>query len=179
LNAPVADPLAGLPEPAAGAPGFSDLSVGTYNALSCLNGLYRVTGSGNIDVKNTCPGATAFTFVVDAGMGGPPGLKAPYEQVPPTTGTYAGISLFFAHGNDSLIEWNGNEHSSATYHGTVYAPDGHVEWGGNIDVLIDGQVIAQDYYLHGGGGDKNLGFAVNPPDDVAPIRFDDDLGLEL
>jgi Flp pilus assembly protein TadG len=180
MSGPVEDPLAGLPEPAATDTAFTHLSVSQYNALTCLDGLYRVHDVGNIQVKSTCTGATAFTFLVQAGVGGPPNLKDPYEQFAPTSGTYAGISMFLARDNDSVIEWNGNAKSSATYHGTVYAPAATVEWGGNIDILIEGgQVIAHDYVLKGGGGDKNLGFYVVPPAEVPPVPTDDDIGLEL
>ena len=180
MSGPVADPLLGLPEPSASDPTFTHLSVSQYNALPCLDGHYRVHDAGSIKVKSTCVGATAFTFLVQAGVGGPPHLKDPYEQFAPTTGPYAGISLFLARDNDSIIEWNGNASSSATYHGSVYGPAATVDWGGNIDILIDGgQVIAHDYVLKGGGGSKNLGFFVVPPPGVPPIPTDDDIGLEL
>ena len=180
MSGPIEDPLLGLPEPGGSDPAFTHLSVSQYNALPCLDGHYRVHDAGNIKVKSTCAGATAFTFLVQAGVGGPPNLKDPYEQWAPASGTYAGISLFLARDNDSVIEWNGNASSSATYHGTVYAPAATVDWGGNIDVLIDGgQVIAHDYLLRGGGGSKNLGFTVVPPPGVPPVPTDDDIGLEL
>lgn len=180
MSGPIEDPLLGLPEPSASDPSFIHLSVSQYNALGCLDGHYRVHDAGSIKVKSTCPGATAFTFLVQAGVGGPPHLKDAFEQRAPASGTYAGISLFLARSNASVIEWNGNAHSSATYRGTVYAPAATVEWGGNIDVLVDGgQVIAHDYVLKGGGGSKNLGFMVVPPPGVPPIPTDDDIGLEL
>ncbi len=177
MSGPVTDPLASLPEPTASDPTFTHVTVSAYNALSCLDGLYRVTGTGTVTVKSTCAGKTAFTFLVQAGLGG--NLKDEFEQTAPATGTYKGISLFMARNNASTIEWNGNSHASALYNGTVYAPAGSVDWGGNIDVMVNGQVIAQDFLLHGGGGPKNWGFAVNPPTDVVPVHFDDDIGLEL
>lgn len=177
LTAPIGDPFAGLPEPGATAPGFQHVTVAQYNALPCLDGHYRVTGTGNVVVKGTCPGATSFTFLVSAGLSD--NVKTVFDQHPPTSGPYAGISLFVARGNTSTISWNGNAHSAVTYHGTVYAPDAHIDWGGNIDVLVYGQVIARSYNLHGGGGPKNLGFKVVPPADVPPVQLADDIGLEL
>lgn len=60
----------------------------------------------------------------------------------------------------------------------MYAPAGGVDWGGNIEVMVNGQVIAQTFVLKGGGGPKNEGFVVNPPTDVLPVTFEDDIGLE-
>ncbi len=178
ISGPIPDPYSSLPEPLAGASGFHHLSVSAYNDLDCLDGHYRVTGTGDIELKPTCAGATAFTFLVSAGVGS--NLKTELEQFAPTSGTYRGISLFLARSNSSTIEWNGNAHSAMTYHGTVYAPAARIDWGGNIDVFIDGgQVIANDYVLKGGGGPKNLGFKVVPPPGVPPVPIADDIGLEL
>jgi hypothetical protein len=176
MPGPVADPLGGLAEPTASEAGFNHVTVAQYNALSCLDGMYRVTGAADIQVKSSCTGKTAFTFLVQAGVGG--NLKDPYVQNAPTTGTYRGISLFLGRTNTSTIEWNGNSQASATYNGTVYAPAGGVDWGGNIQVFVNGQVIAQTFVLKGGGGPKNEGLVVNPPSDVQPLTFTDDIGLE-
>lgn len=176
MPGPATDPLLGLPQPTASEAGFNHVTVAQYNDLACLDGLYRVTGTADVVVKSTCPGKTAFTFLVQAGVGG--NLKDPYVQNAPTSGTYRGISLFLARDNPSTIEWNGNSKASATYNGTVYAPAGGVDWGGNIEVFVNGQMIAQTFVLKGGGGPKNEGLVVNPPSDVLPIVFADDIGLE-
>jgi hypothetical protein len=60
----------------------------------------------------------------------------------------------------------------------VYAPAGSIDWGGNIDVFITGQVIAQSFLLHGGGGPKNAGFVVNLPENPLEIELVPDIGLE-
>lgn len=176
LEMPIADPLLDLPEPSPSEAGFTHLTVNAYNDLTCLDGLYRVTGTGGIDVLPTCPGKTAFTYLVSAGVG--TNLKAEIAQAAPTSGVYEGVSLFLGRDNHSVIEWNGNSQSEITYGGTVYAPAGSIDWGGNIDVFVTGQVIAQSFLLHGGGGPKNAGFVVNVPGDVDEIELTPDIGLE-
>jgi hypothetical protein len=176
LELPVPDPLVDLPEPSPSDPAFIHVTVADYNALPCLDGLYRVIGTGGVDVLPTCPGGTTFTYLADAGVR--TNLKTVVRQQAPATGPYAGISLFLGRANESVIEWNGNSHSEIHYRGTVYAPAGSIDWGGNIDVFITGQVIAQRYLLHGGGGPKNAGFVVTLPDDPLPTEKIPDIGLE-
>jgi hypothetical protein len=176
LELPVPDPLADLPEPSSSEAGFTHLTVADYNALPCLDGLYRVRGTGGVDVLPTCPGETAFTYLADAGVR--TNLKTVIRQHAPAIGPYEGVSLFLGRSNDSVVQWNGNSHSEAHYRGTVYAPAGSIDWGGNIDVFITGQVIAQSFLLHGGGGPKNAGFVVNLPENPLEIELIPDIGLE-
>lgn len=179
LPGPVADPFASLPEPTATTPGFTNLTVSAYNKLSCLDGLYRVTGSTEMaEVIPTCPGKTSFTYLETAGLEPKTGIKSEITQIAPTTGTYAGIALFLGRSNPNGINWNGNSKGAAIYNGTVYAPNANIEWGGNIDVIINGQVIGRSFYLHGGGSEKNLGFVVNVPNTVPDIELVPDIGLE-
>jgi hypothetical protein len=176
LETPIPDPLADLPEPSPSEAGFTHLTATAYNQLTCLDGLYRVTGTEGIDVLPTCPGKTAFTYLASAGVR--TNLKEPIAQSAPTSGVYEGVSLFLGRDNHSVIEWNGNSQSEISYGGTVYAPAGYIDWGGNIDVFITGQVIAQSFLLHGGGGPKNAGFVVNVPGDVDEIELTPDIGLQ-
>jgi hypothetical protein len=176
LELPVPDPLADLPEPAPTDPTFTHLTVAAYNALPCLDGLYRVIGTGGVDVLPTCPGGTTFTYLAEAGVS--TNLKTIVRQQAPTTGPYAGISLFLGRSNESVVQWNGNSQAEIHYRGTVYVPAGSIDWGGNIDVFITGQVIAQRFLLHGGGGPKNAGFVVTLPDDPLPTEKVPDIGLE-
>ena len=178
ISAPVLDPLSGLVDPMTSPDwaSFQSFAGKDYNKLGCLNGLYYVTGTTNIDMIPTCSGATSFTYLVAAGVS--TNLKSEIDQVAPATGYYKGISLFLAHGNTSTVEWNGNNKGAAVYRGTVYAPDGQIDWGGNIDVEITGQVVAYTYLLHGGGGPKNEGFLVNVPSSTADIVLPADTGLQ-
>ncbi|MDX8527474.1 pilus assembly protein [Mesorhizobium sp. MSK_1335] len=61
------------------------------------------------------------------------------EQVnlsPPTSGPYAGITIFQAHGNTQALTLNGG--SGSVVNGFIYAPDAAITYAGNSDMNAQG-----------------------------------------
>jgi Putative Flp pilus-assembly TadE/G-like len=178
LSAAVNDPLASLPAPTIGGAGVTTLTTAAFNALPCLDGIYYVTGNpgDTVSLVKTCGNKTSMEYL-SGQIGINDSIKSPVALDPPTSGTYAGISIFFAHGNTSTINTTMTNKGSLTT-GTIYAPDGSINSpSGNVDVTVNGQVIVQSVTIKGGGGPKNTSFVVSPVAGTAPITADD-IGLE-
>ncbi|MDQ1402186.1 MAG: hypothetical protein QOG03_502 [Actinomycetota bacterium] len=175
LPSPVPDPLADLPDLTTGFGGVIQTTVASVSNLNCLDGIYYVTGTGTVPPIPTCVGKTAMLYLVSAGWGD--NVKTDIVMLPPATGPYKGVSVFIARGNTSVAWLSGNSKASVTM-GTLYGRDADVDWQGNIDWIVNGQVVANTYLLGGGGGSKNLGFVVNVPADAPDKFLDPDIGLE-
>ncbi|TIV92909.1 MAG: pilus assembly protein, partial [Mesorhizobium sp.] len=64
------------------------------------------------------------------------------EQVnlsPPTSGPYAGITIFQAHGNTQALTLNGGSGSMVS--GFIYAPDAPISYAGNSDMNAQGSCL--------------------------------------
>ncbi len=109
-------------------------------------------------------------------------LNSEITMDPPLTGPYAGISLFMERHSDNsantvgrVLSMNGNSHATVTT-GTLYAKDGVLgqrgnSTAGNIDWLVNGQVVVASILMSGGGGPKNGGLVVNVPADTPDLQI--------
>jgi hypothetical protein len=178
LSAPVGDPLAALAAPQSGAIGVTTKTTSAFNNLACLTGIYYVTGNpgDTVSLIPTCTGATSWEYL-SGQIAINDSTKSAIVLNPPTNGTYAGISIFLAHGNTSTINTAMNANGSLTS-GTIYAPDGSINAPhGNVDITINGQLIVQSITIKGGGGPKNTALQINPPAGTPSITTND-IGLE-
>lgn len=89
---------------------------------------------------------------------------------PPTTGTYAGISVYQVSSSDSKI--NG---TADFLLGTIYAPNAYYEFtgsGGGAEVNIEGMVVTDTAKISG-----TFEFNINVPEEAPEALPEDDFGL--
>lgn len=88
---------------------------------------------------------------------------------PPDSGPYAGVSVFQGRSNTSVSKITG---TTGTTVGTVYAPVGKLEVGGNSNWDIDGMLVAAELELFG-----NMNLGLTPPTNVSPALDEEVIGL--
>ncbi len=142
----VADPLASLPEPGTGGvptqtvqPGQTVLYPGYYQQGITLAGsknyvlqpgLYIVGGSGFAFIgSGSVQGYNVTLFLTDSA--GPLMLtgSGAVDFTPPTSGTYAGITVFQGRGNSNASQITGT--AGLDLQGTIYMPTGQITMTGS------------------------------------------------
>jgi Putative Flp pilus-assembly TadE/G-like len=199
--APTGDPLALVPEPARPAaalprtngggtspfggacqhtyhPGFyTTISVNSRN--SCFDpGLYYIeAGSATAEALGSNgssflhgQGVTFFIKRGDIRLNGSGSMRL----TPPTTGPYAGITIFQSRTNCAAAKINGNDASSI---GTIYLPCAHLDFQGNAGPtagdFVTGMVIADTIQITGNGT-----LTINAEEPAVVVPPEDDIGLE-
>jgi Flp pilus assembly protein TadG len=161
INAPpVQDPLAGLPTPAVPAapvgntssvinPGLYNNNFPTNRNVKLNPGLYYIRGgmtvNGNrtIDARATAGQGVVLYFETGTiDMGGNSKLLIN----PPTSGPYAGVSIFQARGNTASPDFGGTNSDVST--GTFYFPNAAVRLHGNPGTFAS-QLIADTLQTNG------------------------------
>jgi Flp pilus assembly protein TadG len=160
---PVEDPLGGLPTPAvppAGDPKKNPLEPGLYNnnfpskgTVRLKPGVYFIRGGistiGTIDARAT--GGQGVMLYFDTGSIDMRGSGTLLID-PPTSGPYAGVSIFQARGNTTTADFGGNPSDRST--GTFYFPNATVNLHGNPGTFAS-QLIA-DKLTTSGNVDLNI-----------------------
>jgi Flp pilus assembly protein TadG len=158
INAPpVEDPLGSLPPPAKpGAPVGNTPSVlnpGYYNnfptnrSVTLNPGIYWIDGGIDMTGNRTIDATAGCLLFFNTGgieLGGNSGLTIN----PPTSGPYAGISIYQARGNASPSTLQGTPGSSSS--GLFYFPSAKLTVAGNPTALAS-QVIADTLHVQGNG----------------------------
>ena len=154
---PSPDPLLQLAAPpATGLPTFAGQTIQGNNSITLNPGIYtgKLTIRGNSDVTFN-PGIYIFrngieisgnadvygSNVLIYNQGGELEFtgNTDVNLTPPTTGTYAGISIFQARNNNNAMTITGN--AGWSIQGTFYLPNANLELQGNIG-LIRSMIIA-------------------------------------
>jgi hypothetical protein len=153
---PVEDPLGGLPpppKPAPANPNANPLQPGYYNnnwpnrSVTLSPGIYWIDGGINMSGNRTINATAGVMLFFNTGsirMGGNTGLTIN----PPTSGTYAGISIYQRRGNTAQAELQGTPGAVST--GTFYFPSARLEIAGNPTSFAS-QVIADTLHIQGNG----------------------------
>ena len=98
--------------------------------------------SGGIMIYNA---STSSSDTLSLGGNG----NSQFNLTAPTSGTYAGISIFQNRSNAGTISMKGN--GSSTIQGTVYAPNATLSLSGNGSATVGSQLIVQDLSMNGNG----------------------------
>jgi hypothetical protein len=172
---PIPDPLAGVPEPTtAGMTNYGSITgPGTYSAghypgginfnggVAFLNpGIYYIGGPG-IDLTGSAlvQGNGVMLFLAETSRirtsGSGPGL----DIGGPTSGTYAGICIFYDRDNTTTCSISGG--GVFDVRGTMYMKSGHLEMDGDVDRRI-GRIIFNSQQLRGNGRYIITGEGVRP-----------------
>jgi hypothetical protein len=148
---PSFDPLAGVTPPAYTAcqliPGGKavTLSPGTYcnkdwgGNITLNPGVYILRG---IDIKlggNASLTGSGVTIFLMEGSQFTANANNVVKLSPPTSGDYAGITIFQDHGNTSPLTINGTSGSQVS--GFIYAPDAPITFTGNSDMTASGECL--------------------------------------
>ncbi|MDZ7677929.1 MAG: hypothetical protein U5K29_05225 [Acidimicrobiales bacterium] len=184
-------PLRTCPSSGGGPPGPRVMEPGRY--VNCGNtppgtlvlrpGLYYMDGSFTVNSNtqvicaNTgtptsvphgegCDGVTFFIAAGSSQFNGTSNLYIP----PPSTGPYAGISIFQHPNNTSTLTVNGTSDFSEI--GSIYAPAGKVDFSGNGQINVNGIVVSSLVELNG-----NFDLTINVPDDADEYEPEDIMGL--
>jgi len=189
---PIGDPLGDLPHPPLPT---TTSSCASGNGTTCSPGRYNSKkdfggGQGTITLQ---PGIHYFRNGVDfrnksVVVAGPPSPdtgngvllfiesgvldmqgNGTVELTPPDLGDYAGISIYQGRSNTGTSKITGNTEKNM---GTVYAPVGRLEIGGNARRNIDGMLIADSLYMFG-----NMDLNLVPPMDISPVMPEEVIGL--
>lgn len=170
INAPpVEDPLGSLPPPAKPAPPVGNtasvLNQGYYNnnfptnrSVTLNPGIYWIDGGINMTGNRTITATSGVMIYLNTGsinLGGNSSLTIN----PPTTGQYAGISIYQARGNTTESTLQGNPGATST--GTLYFPSAKVTVAGN-PTSIGSQLIADTLHVQG-NGQLNINYNGNFP----------------
>lgn len=164
LNAPPSpDPLIGMQAPPTGTtqsgkgpninPGYYANGLPSGN-LVLAPGVYYVDGGINLTGNNTMDASSGVTIYLNSGgftMGG----NTSFTINPPTSGPYAGISIFQARGNASADTFHGTPGSTST--GTFYIPSAAVALNGTPNSFAS-QLIANTVSI---SGNATLGINYN------------------
>ncbi len=140
---------------------YSGLRIqGNLNEIRMHPGLYCLSGdfsanNGKISIIGTASeGVTLYFTDGDFDLAGSVtvNLRAPTEGSTGTPPAIPGMLIFFAEGHDGGIFLRGTSDSS--YEGTVFAPDGSVDLGGNSSTIggFFTQVIADTVRIFGDPG---------------------------
>jgi hypothetical protein len=158
----VPDPLASLPEPTtAGMPDYGGISgPGTYapgyypggirstgGTASLQPGVYFVGRAGGIDLSGSgsVAGEHVMLFVESGGdirVTGP----AAIQLTPPSSGTYAGVSVFMGRSGGASADIGGN--ASLSIDGAFYVPNGEMRIHGDVNATV-GQFLVDTLRLDG------------------------------
>lgn len=153
LTQPAADPLANLPAPDINSmpirrypAGTSNIEPGYYPKglpdkanLILSPGVYAINGT----VSQNLTGTGVMLYLVDSTMDYQGG--GTMTITPPTSGVYAGLSVFQARGNKTSCTCYGNSQSIL---GTIYMPSANLEMRGTADNFST-QLIANTMVLRG------------------------------
>ena len=175
-NSPVLpDPLAALPQPTTSGmtdrggitgpgtyfEGYYPLGIDFNNGVAFLNpGVYFI-GGGGIDLTGDAllQGSEIMLFIDNGSeiriAGNSPGM----DIGAPTSGTYAGVSIFYDRANTSVCSISGG--GLFDVRGTMYMKSGHLEMDGNVDRTI-GRIIFNSQQLRGNGRYTITGEGVVP-----------------
>jgi hypothetical protein len=113
--------------------------------LYCVSGDFKITGGNttgmDVMIYMQKDGNKNTDFVTNG--------SATINISAPRTGNWFGMLLYMAHGNEGELTIAGNSDSS--YTGTVYAPNAHVNVGGNNSTLgnYSTQIIAYTVEIFG------------------------------
>lgn len=153
---------AGLPARTVPKHGDASLQPGIYDEiqwsvgnLTLEPGLYCIAGKNGVSVQGgSLVGDGVTIFLQTGGMTvngavSPVDLRAPLGAPDPTPAV-AGILVYLAHGNDSIVKINGN--STSFYLGTIYAPDGALYFSGDAGTnpTFNTQLIGKSVEVSGG-----------------------------
>lgn len=158
-------------------PGYYPSGISISNGdYTFQPGLYWLDGQLTIrgGTQTAVPGVTFFVNTGSVDLNGNAKLLLPA----PTTGPYAGISIFQSRSNTSELKLNGTSGSSI---GSVYAPAAHLviqgDAGdaeeGDVPPFITGSVVTKTVEITGNGT-----VTIFVPDDIPEAETEPDLGLE-
>jgi hypothetical protein len=174
INAPpVEDPLGSLPPPpkpapANNAPGNpTTLNPGYYNnnfptnrSVTLNPGIYWIDGGIDVNANRTITATPAGGVMLYLNTGGINlGGTSSLTINPPTSGPYAGVSIYQARGNTSPSTLQGTPGSTST--GTLYFPSAKVTIAGN-PTSFGSQLIADTLHVQG-NGQLNINYNGNFP----------------
>lgn len=153
LSKPVEDPLASMPEPdITGMPvrnypkGTTNIEPGYYpkgfpkGDMSLSPGVYAIDG----DVTENLIGYSVTLYLINGRLKWD-GNNA-VTLTPPTSGPYAGVSIFQSRDNQSSSSFYGNAQTHVE--GVVYMPSGHLEIRGTADEFSN-QLIVNTLTIRG------------------------------
>jgi hypothetical protein len=132
--------------------------------LYCVSGTIKDNGHQLISVSGTDDQGITI-YLTDSGdislTGSEVRIRAPKIDMPPAI---KGMLIYMAAGSDNLIELTGNNNSFTR--GTIYAPDGKIDIGGNADVPYATQLVGKVVKTHG-----SVNLVVNFEDSYPWIRL--------
>jgi Flp pilus assembly protein TadG len=145
-----------------------------YNVCAGAHVMLYLAGTSYMD-QNLNSEITMFDIDgTHQGQSAPLATDVPPASPAGTLNPYAGISIFMERHDDNssntlgrVLSMNGNSNGTVSS-GTIYAKDGVFgrrgnSTAGNIDWLVQGQVVVASILMSGGGGPKNGGLVVNVP----------------
>lgn len=151
LPGPITDPLASVPDVVVSSlpvrvypqntvniqAGYYPSGLPVSSNLMLAPGIYAIKG----DLNKNVTGTGVMIYLIDGTLG-----DATINISPPTSGPYAGISIFQARNNSTSCTYTGN--NQVDIEGTVYMPAAHLELRGTPDTFSN-QLIVDTLELRG------------------------------
>jgi hypothetical protein len=127
-----------------------------------MGGAFSATGNGNVIIHNSMVYMKSGAFSM-TGNGN-------FDVTAPTSGPYAGLTLFVDRANTSAVRMTGNGNSNSV--GTIYAAASPITLTGNgSSTVINSQIICRTLTTTGNGNinvnyDPNQNYMINVPPSI-------------